>query len=181
MRCSRRPGLTRSSRSGVPGFYAATMGRPSLAPAVYFRLLLIGYFEGHRFRARDRLAGGGFAGLARVSEAGIECGAARSLDDFAHAPADRSGDPSGGVPLGSAARCRGEPDERQTLGVDATTLEANAAMRSIVRRDTGDSYQEFLTELAQASGMATPTRADLARVDRKRKKKGSNDDWTHPA
>ena len=55
-----------------------------------------------------------------------------------------------------------------------------AALRSIVRRDTGESYEAFLTRLAEASGIATPTRADLARVDRKRKKKGSNDDWTHP-
>ncbi len=68
----------------------------------------------------------------------------------------------------------------QTVGSDATTLEANAALRSIVRRDTGESYDAFLTRLAEASGIATPTRADLARVDRKRKKKGSNDDWTHP-
>jgi transposase len=49
-----------------------------------------------------------------------------------------------------------------------------------VRRDTGESYQGFLTKLAQASGIKTPTRADLAGIDRKRKKKGSNDDWTHP-
>ena len=68
----------------------------------------------------------------------------------------------------------------KTVGVDATTLEANAALRSIVRRDTGESYQDFLTKLAQASGIETPTRADLARMDRKRKNKGSNDDWTHP-
>jgi transposase len=59
-------------------------------------------------------------------------------------------------------------------------LEANAAMRSIVRRDTGERYEEFLTRLAKASGIGTPTRADLARLDRKRKKKASNDDWTHP-
>ena len=68
----------------------------------------------------------------------------------------------------------------KTIGIDATTLEANAALRSIVRRDTGDTYQEFLTQLAQASGIATPTREDLARIDRKRPKKGSNDDWAHP-
>ena len=68
----------------------------------------------------------------------------------------------------------------KTVGVDATTLEANAALRSIVRRNTGESYQDFLTKLAQASGIETPTRADLARMDRKRKNKGSNDDWTHP-
>lgn len=68
----------------------------------------------------------------------------------------------------------------KTVGIDATTLEANAALRSIVRRDTGESYHDFLTKLAQASGIETPTRADLARIDRNRKKKGSNDDWTHP-
>ena len=66
------------------------------------------------------------------------------------------------------------------MGIDATTLEANAAMRSIVRRDTGEAYEAWLTRLAEASGIATPTRAELARFDRKRKKKGSNADWTHP-
>ena len=68
----------------------------------------------------------------------------------------------------------------KTVAIDATTLEANAAMRSIVRRDTGESYQEFLTALAQASGIETPTREELARLDRKRKKQTSNKDWTHP-
>jgi transposase len=68
----------------------------------------------------------------------------------------------------------------KTLGVDATTLEANAAMRSIVRRDTGESYLAFLTQLAQASGIATPTREDLAKLDKKRKNKASNDDWVNP-
>jgi len=68
----------------------------------------------------------------------------------------------------------------KTLGIDATMLEANAAMRSIVRRDTGEAYREFLTRLAKTSGIATPTRADLARLDRKRKAKGSNDDWQNP-
>ena len=68
----------------------------------------------------------------------------------------------------------------RTVGIDATTLDANAAMRSIVRRDTGESDDAFLTRLAEASGLSTPTRAELARFDRTRKKKGSNDDWTHP-
>ena len=67
-----------------------------------------------------------------------------------------------------------------TIGIDATTLEANAALRSIVRRDSGETYQEFLTRLAQASGIETPTRADLARLDRTRPKKGRNTDWRHP-
>ena len=65
-------------------------------------------------------------------------------------------------------------------GEDATTLEANAAMRSIVRRDNGASYEEFLTGLAKESGIQTPTREDLARLDRKRKKKGANKDWVNP-
>ena len=59
----------------------------------------------------------------------------------------------------------------QTIDIDATTLEANAALRSIVRRDTGDAYQEFLTQLAQASGIDTPieriSRASIARGQRK--------------
>jgi transposase len=67
------------------------------------------------------------------------------------------------------------------IAIDATTLEANAAMRSIVRRDTGESYEEFLRGLAKASGIATPTREDLARLDRKRKKRTSNQDWKSPA
>ena len=54
------------------------------------------------------------------------------------------------------------------------------ALRSIVRRDSGETYQEFLTRLAQASGIETPTRADLVRLDRKRPKKGCNTDWRHP-
>jgi transposase len=68
----------------------------------------------------------------------------------------------------------------KTLGVDATTLEANAAMRSIVRRDTGQSYHDYLEQLAKNAGIENPTRADLAKLDRKRKKKGSNEDWEHP-
>ena len=60
------------------------------------------------------------------------------------------------------------------IGIDAATLEANAAMRSIVRRETGESYNEFLSGLAKASGMETPTREDLVRLDRKRKKRTLN-------
>jgi transposase len=69
----------------------------------------------------------------------------------------------------------------RVLGVDASTLEANAAMRSIVRSETGESYREFLTALAKESGIETPTAENLAKFDRKRKgKKSSNDDWHNP-
>ena len=69
----------------------------------------------------------------------------------------------------------------KTIAVDATTLEANAAMRSIVRRDTGESYQKFLTRLATASGLKTPRREALARLDRRRKKRTSNAEWVNPS
>jgi hypothetical protein len=68
----------------------------------------------------------------------------------------------------------------KTIRIDATTLEANAAMRSIVRRDTGEGYEDFLRRLAQESGIETPTREQLAKLDRKRAKKGSNEDWVNP-
>ena len=74
--------------------------------------------------------------------------------------------------LGEAGLVKGT-----TIGIDARTLEAQPR-RAVVRRDTGGSYQEFLTKLAQASDIETPTRAELARLDRTRKKKGAKDDST---
>ena len=161
-------------------FYADEVGRPGLPPGRYFRLLLIGYFEGLdaeraiAWRAADSLALRKFLGLV-LPEAPPDhstISRTRRLIDLETHEAvftwmlQR---------LADAGLVKGK-----TVGVDATTLEANAALRSIVRRDTGESYQDFLTKVAQASGIETPTRADLARMDRKRKKKGSNDDWTHP-
>ena len=161
-------------------FYAPTLGRPSLAPGRYFRLLLVGYFEGLdsergiAWRAADSFAVRHFLQL-ELPEAPPDHSTIsrtrRLIDVETHEAVftwvlQR---------LAAAGLVKGK-----TLGLDATTLEANAALRSIVRRDTGESYQEFLTKLAQASGIATPTRADLARIDRRRKKKCSNDDWTHP-
>ena len=69
----------------------------------------------------------------------------------------------------------------ERIGVDGSTMEANAALRTIVRRDSGETYREMLTRMAQESGVATPTIDDLVRLDRKRKgKKLSNEDWTSP-
>ena len=161
-------------------FYHDELGRPSVPPGVYFRMLLIGYFEGID------------------SERGIawRCDDSRTLRDFlGYDPKEITPDHS------SLSKIRLRIDletheevftwvlkrlaekgllKGKTLGIDATTLEANAAMRSIVRRDTGDGYNEFLTQLAQASGIATPTREDLAKIDKKRKNKASNQDWTNP-
>jgi transposase len=69
----------------------------------------------------------------------------------------------------------------KTIGVDSTTLEANAAMKSIVRRDTGESYMAYLKRLAEAEGIEAEDAAALLRMDRKRKKKTSNEDWKSPS
>src|SRR5437764_3846933 len=69
----------------------------------------------------------------------------------------------------------------QTVSIDATTLEANAAMKNIVRREDGQTYHDYLKGLALAVGIENPTREQLARLDRKRKKKGSNEQWMSPA
>jgi len=161
-------------------FYHRDLGRTSIPPGVYFRMLLIGYFEGID------------------SERGIawRCDDSRTLREFlGYRPDEDTPDHSSL----SIIRRRIDLETHQevfawvlkrvaekglltgkTLGIDATTLEANAAMRSIVRRDTGESYTSFLTGLAQASGIPTPTREDLAKIDRKRKKKASNEDWVNP-
>ena len=163
------------------GFYAATMGRPSLAPGVYFRCLLVGYFEGLdsergiAWRVADSLSLRQFLGLPLSTPPPDHSTVSRTrrlLDLETHRAVFT-------WILGVLARAG--LVKGQTVGIDATTLEANAALRSIVRRADGQSYEGFLTGLAQASGIATPTRADLARRDRKRPKKGSNAEWVHPA
>ena len=161
-------------------FYAPKLGRPSLAPGMYFRLLLIGYFEGIdsergiAWRANDSLA------LRRFLRVGLEEGVPdhstisrtrRLIDLETHREV-----------FAWVLRVLAEKGllKGETLGIDATTLEANAALRSIVRRDTGEGYQEFLKRLAKESGIATPTREPLARLDRKRARKGSKEEWEHP-
>ncbi len=162
-------------------FYADGVGRPSLPPGRYFRLLLLGYFEGLdsergiAWRASDSLAIRSFLGLG-LGEAApdhstisrtrrlIDVETHREVFTWVQAILTRKGLLKG-----------------RTVGIDATTLEANAAMRSIVRRDTGEKYEKFLLRLAQESGIKTPTRAALARLDRRRRKKTSNKDWTSPS
>src|ERR1700752_5303895 len=160
-------------------FYAGNMGRPSLAPGTYFQLLLVGYFEGIdsergiAWRAADSL------GLRRFLGIGIEeqtpdhstiSRTRRLIDVETHHKVF--------FWILEVLREQGLV-KGKTVGIDATTLEANAAMRSIVRRDTGESYEDFLKGLAQESGIETPTKEDLARLDRKRKNKASNDDWVN--
>ena len=150
-------------------------GAGSVLPVAAGRLL-----RRDRLGTRDRVARDRLVGGPQFCAAGGGRGGARSFDDFADAAPDRPRDAPRGLHLGAATAGGGGLLKGKTVAIDATTLEANAAMRSIVRRDTGESYQEFLTRLAQASGIETPTREDLARLDRKRKKKTSNKDWTNP-
>jgi transposase len=161
-------------------FYAARRGRPSLPPAVYFRLLLIGYFEGIdsergiAWRVADSLTLRAFLGYGPTEVPPDHSTISRNRRLIA----GETHQEIFGWVLGVLAK--EELLRGKTLGIDATTLEANAALRSIVRRDTGESYQEFLVGLAKASGIETPTREDLARLDRKRAKKGSNKEWMNP-
>jgi transposase len=160
--------------------YAGQQGRPSIPPGVYFRMLLIGYFErldserGIAWRCADSLSLRRFLGLGLEAETPHHSSLTRIRGRL---PLAAHQEVFGWVLRVLAAQ--GLIDGK-TLGVDATTLEANAALRSIVRRDSGETYESFLQELAKASGVATPTRTDLARLDRKRAKKGANDEWVHP-
>src|SRR5499433_350117 len=158
-------------------FYHARLGRPSLRPGVYFRALLVGYFEGIdsergiAWQVADSLALRQFLQIGldeRTPDHSTISRTRRLIDLETHRQVF-------GWVLGLLAD-RGLL-KGKIVGVDATNLEANAAMRSIVRRDTGQAYEGFLTELAKKSGIQTPTREDLARLDRKRKKKGSNQEW----
>ena len=160
-------------------FYSKT-GRPGLAPGVYFRCLLVGYFEGLdsergiAWRVSDSLALRSFLGydLSQTTPDHTTISRTRRLIDV---ETHRSVFTWVLSVLAGQGLLKGE-----TVAIDGTTLEANAALRSIVRRDSGESYEDFLRGLAQESGIETPTREQLAKLDRKRPRKGSNDDWTNP-
>src|SRR6202453_1230892 len=162
-------------------FYAAKYGRPSLTPGIYFRSLLLGYFEGIDSERGIAWQLADSLGLRRFVGIGLD---ENTPDHTTISPPRRlidvetHGEVFGWV-LGLLAD-RGLVKGKR-IAIDATTLEANAAMRSIARRDTGESYEEFLRGLAKASGIETPNREDLARLDRKRKKRMSNQEWESPA
>jgi len=174
-------GFDESVEAACRPYYAEAKGRPSIPPGVYFRMLMIGYFEGIDsergicWKVGDSRSLGAFLGLGPAEAGPTHVSLANTRrrlpvethqEVFNHVL----------VILSKEGLLRGK-----TLGIDATTLEANAALRSLVRKDTGDDYQEYLRKLAEASGIETPTKDDLIRFDRARKgKKLSNDDWKHP-
>lgn len=161
-------------------YYADKLGRPSMPPTVYFKMLFVGFFEGLEsergiaWRVADSIALRDFLGYALTDGTPDHSTLSRtrrlmSLETHQAVFAWVLG------VLADAGLLRGD-----SLGIDATTLEANAALRSIVRHDTQESYSAFLTRLAKASGIETPTREDLAKIDKNRPGKGSNQDWRNP-
>jgi transposase len=162
-------------------FYKPVFGRPSMAPGVYFRMLLIGFFEGLgsergiAWRVQDSLSLREFLGWSLTEKTPDHSTISRTRRLFpveTHQAVFRW-----------FVKVLGEQGllDGQTIAIDATTLEANAAMRSIQRRDDGRGYEEYLKDLAKAEGVDEPTREQAARLDRKRKKTASNRDWKSPA
>jgi transposase len=151
-----------------------------VTPGIYFRLLLVGYFEGIdsergiAWRAADSIGLRKFLGIGLDEQTPDHSTISRTrrlIDVETHRK----------VFFWILERLREQGLVKgKTVGIDATTLEANAAMRAIVRRDNGESYEEFLKGLAKESGIETPTREDLGRIDRTRKNKASNKDWVNP-
>ena len=161
-------------------YYKGRMGRPSITPGVYFRSLLLGYFEeidserGIAWRLGDSLSLRRFIGYALTEETPDHSTISRTRRLYAvetHRAVFRW-----------VLKILVEEGlvEGKTVSIDATMLEANAALRSLVRRDNGQRYDEYLKDLAKAAGIENPTREQLARLDRKRKKKGSNKEWKNP-
>ena len=162
-------------------FYHEKLGRPSLAPGLYFRIMMVGFFEGLdsergiAWRLADSLTLRQFLliGLDEKTPDHVTISRTRRLIDaethqriFSWVLERLA---QGGLLKG------------KTIGVDSTTLEANAAMKSIIRRDTGESYSGYLKRLAEAEGIDAKGAAALLRMDRKRSKKTSNEDWESPS
>jgi len=162
-------------------YYAARMGAPSLPPGRYFRLHMVGYFEGIDsergivWRCSDSLSLREFLRLSNREKVPDHSWLSKTRSRLPHEVHDKV--------FGWVLKLVAERGlvKGERIGVDGSTMEANAALRTIVRRDTGETYRQMLTRMAEESGVATPTIDDLVRLDRKRKgKKLSNEDWTSP-
>ena len=132
-------------------------GQPSVPPGVYFRMLLVGYFEGLDSPAGHRLAVCRQPVAAAVPGRAARRGHAGPLDPDQHPQAAAAGGVRGGVPVRAGDRRRRRScSSGKTVGVDSTTLEANAAMKSIVRRDTGEDWKAYVTRLMREDGRDRP-------------------------
>ena len=162
-------------------YYAPRMGAPSLPPGRYFRMHMIGYFEGIDsergivWRCSDPCRWRDFLRLGKRDKVPDHSWLSKTRSRLPHEVHEKVF----AWVLELVAERGLVKGER--IGVDGSTMEANAALRTIVRRDSGESYREMLTRMAQESGIETPTIDDLVRLDRARKgKKLSNEDWTSP-
>ena len=161
-------------------FYARKRGRPSMPPGLYFRALLMGYFEGLgseraiAWRIQDSLSLRAWLGFGPTDPVPVHSTLSRTrkrLSVQAHRDVFRFVL----ARLGEQGLICG-----QTVGIDASTVEANAALKALVRRDSGKNYQQFVDELLLAAGIKAPTAEDRRRLDKKRKKKLSNKQWVNP-
>src|SRR5882762_1633309 len=162
-------------------FYHAKLGRPSLPPGLYFRIMTIGFFEGLdsergiAWRLADSLTLRQFLsiGLDEKTPDHVTISRTRRLID---------GEIHQRIFTWVLERlAQNGLIKGKTIGVDSTTLEANAAMKSIVRRDSGETYNAYLKRLAEAEGVDAKDAAALRRMDRKRAKKTANEDWKSPS
>jgi transposase len=176
-----KAGFDRFCEKTCAGFYHAKLGRPSLAPGLYFRIMMIGFFEGLdsergiAWRLADSLTLRQFLSIGLDEQTPDHVTISRTRRLIGAETHQRI---FGWVleRLAQGGLIRGK-----TIGVDSTTLEANAAMKSIVRRDTGETYNGYLKRLAEAEGVNATDAAALRRMDRKRRKKTSNDEWQSPS
>ena len=156
-------------------------GRPGIPPGTYFRMLFIGYFEGIdsqrgiAWRCADSLALRSFLGVSWTETTPVHASMTIIRQRLAESVFDKIFVFVLGL-LEQKGLLRGK-----TIAIDATTLEANAAMKSIVRKDSGADWKEYLRQLAKAEGLEQPSDEDLRRLDRKRTdKKVSNQAWASP-
>src|SRR5215470_16190856 len=162
-------------------FYHHKLGRPSLPPGQYFRVMMIGFFEGLdsergiAWRLADSLTLRQFLSIG-LDESTPDHVTISRTRRFIDAETHQRIFTWVLEQLAQNGLVKGK-----TIGVDSTTLEANAAMKSIVRRETGENYNEYLKRLAEAEGVNAKDAAALRRMDRKRKKKTSNEDWESPS
>ncbi len=162
-------------------YYADDLGRPGIPPGVYFRMLFIGYFEGLdsqrgiAWRCADSLALKRFLGYGLTDATPEHSSLTNTRKRLPQAVHERVF--AFVLSIAAAKKLL----KGKTAGVDATLLEANAAMKSIVRQDTGEDYKAYLRRLAQEAGIDDPSDDDLKKFDKKRKKKASNKDWQSPS
>jgi len=162
-------------------FYAGVMGRPSIPPGVFCRMTFVGYFEGlpsHRsiaWRCADSRSLAEFLGLGPADETPDHSSISKTHKRFPKEVFDEVFQ----FILRVAARKGLLWGEK--LGIDSTTIQANASMKTIVRKDSGKGWKDYTKKLAKKAGLDEPTDAELRQFDKTRPgKKVSNDDWENP-